>query len=386
MSAPLETHLDDQIAPSASEELRPSKADILEISLQELEAAFRQWGEAPYRARQVMRWIYRGRRFSFAEMTDLPKSLRLRLAETYDVGLPQLAAKRVSSDGTSKLLLQLRDGETIESVIIPADGRLTLCVSSQVGCAMRCAFCATAQMGLRRNLTAGEILGQILAACRTLATAETFTNYVFMGMGEPLANYPRLRQALQVMTAPWGMAISPRRITVSTVGLVPLIERLLRETGVNLAVSLTATTDAQRDWLMPVNRRFPIQTLLEACRNLPLKGRSRITFEYVLLKGVNDSIADAKRLARLLAPLRCKVNLIYFNPFEGSAFESTPREQAQRFQATLRQAGITATIRESRGTDIAAACGQLRTLVDHQKVTLNSTPEEDGSTLKSPSA
>ncbi len=228
---------------------------------------------------------------------------------------------------------------------------------------MNCAFCATAKMGLERNLTCAEIIGEVIAASRHLEEGRQITNYVFMGMGEPLANYPRLLRALTIMTSPWGMGISPRRITVSTVGLVPMIEKLMAETSVHLAVSLTATTNELRDRLAPINRRYPLEQLIEACGRLDL-GRRRITFEYVMLAGVNDSPADAARLVKLMAPLRAKVNLIFFNPFAGSEFKPSSREAVERFQAVLFKGNLTATIRESRGRDIAAACGQLR--VEHQ--------------------
>jgi 23S rRNA (adenine2503-C2)-methyltransferase len=224
---------------------------------------------------------------------------------------------------------------------------------------MACEFCATARMGLHRNLTSSEMLAQIFAARRELAATEELTNFVFMGMGEPLANYPRLTRTLAIMTSEWGMGISPRRITVSTVGLVPMMERLLSETPVNLAVSLHATTNELRDRLAPINQRYPLEVLLDACRNLPIKRRSRITFEYVMLAGVNDSLVDARRLLKLLAPLRGKVNLIFFNPLPDSPLRSSSRAAVELFQAILKNGNLTATIRESRGLDIAAACGQL---------------------------
>jgi 23S rRNA (adenine2503-C2)-methyltransferase len=344
-----------------------AKQDIYELLLSELEDGVAALGEPRYRAWQVMRWVYgRGVR-EFAAMSDLPKSLRSALEERYAFGLPRVAQCSTAQDGVKKLLLELADRELIESVIIPARGRVTLCISSQVGCAMACAFCATARMGLRRNLRAGEIVGEVLAAGEKLDPGQpSFTNYVFMGMGEPLANYIRLRRALAIMTAPWGLGISPRRITVSTVGLAAMMERLVVETGVNLAVSLTASSDGQRDRLMPINRRFPLAALLKGCQRVALKRRQRITFEYVMLKDVNDSRQDAERVVKLLAPLRAKVNLICFNRFEGSTFEPSSRQAMERFQAILRDGNLTATIRESRGRDIAAACGQLR--VEAQQV------------------
>jgi 23S rRNA (adenine2503-C2)-methyltransferase len=333
--------------------------DLRDLSLEELEETVVAAGERAYRARQIAHWLYRRHLDSIDAMRDLPAGLRTFLHQRFRLAPPLVATVRRSSDGTRKLLVRLADGEGIETVVIPAGDRITLCMSSQVGCAMRCAFCATARMGLHRNLSAGEILTQIVAARRELDADEILTNYVFMGMGEPLANYPRLAQALKVMTAPWGMAISPRRITVSTVGLPPAMARLLAETSVNLAVSLHATSDEVRDRLAPINRRYPLKQLLEACARLPLKRRSRVTFEYVMLAGVNDSPADASRLVKLLAPVRAKVNLICFNPFAGSGFQASSRSALEAFQAILQKGNLTATIRESRGRDIAAACGQL---------------------------
>jgi 23S rRNA (adenine2503-C2)-methyltransferase len=341
----------------------PSKRrDIRDLLLPELEQVAADAGQTRFRAGQIAQWLYACRVESFDAMTNLPTDFRQYLKLHFNLCPLALAAANHSADDTIKLLLRLEDGREIESVIIPAPGRVTLCISSQAGCAMNCAFCATAKMGLERNLTAAEIVGQVIAASHRLEEGQHLTNYVFMGMGEPLANYPRLLRALTIMTAPWGMGISPRRVTVSTVGLVPLIEKLMAETSVHLAVSLTATTNELRNRLAPINRRYPLEQLIETCRRLDL-GRRRITFEYVMLAGVNDSPTDAARLARLLAPLRAKVNLIFFNHFAGSPFAPSPRKTVERFQAILFKANLTATIRESRGQDIAAACGQLR--VEH---------------------
>lgn len=224
---------------------------------------------------------------------------------------------------------------------------------------MGCAFCATARMGLHRNLTAAEMAGQVIAARRELGPEARLTNFVFMGMGEPLANYPQLARTLRIMTAAWGLGISPRRITVSTVGLISGLERLLAEFQVNLAVSLHATTDETRSRIVPVNRRFPLGDLLQACQRLPIARRNRITFEYVMLEEVNDSLADAYRLVKLLRPMRAKVNLLFFNPFPAAPFRPSPRPRVEDFLEVLRQGNLTATLRESRGRDIAAACGQL---------------------------
>jgi 23S rRNA (adenine2503-C2)-methyltransferase len=347
--------------------IAPVPRDIQDLS----DAALAAWcaaaGEPPYRARQILAWVHRRGAASFDEMSSLSRGLRSRLAADFAIGRLAPALVADASDGTRKLLFRLPCDRpaSIESVLIPqferADGardRLTLCISSQAGCGMGCGFCATARMGLLRNLGAAEIVGQVRAG-RELAAPRPVTNIVFMGMGEPLANYGAVRTALDVLTAEWGYAISPRRITVSTVGLVPAIRRLVEETRVNLAVSLTATTDAQRARLMPVNRRWPLAALLETCRALPLPRRKRITFEYVLLAGENDSDADARRLVGLLHGLRSKVNLIPFNPFPGAGFRPSPPERIERFQAILREHGLNATVRESRGQDIQAACGQL---------------------------
>jgi 23S rRNA (adenine2503-C2)-methyltransferase len=336
-----------------------ARADIRELGLEELGRVVEAAGERSFRARQLARWLYGRGAQSFDVMLELPAAFREYLKDNFTIGSARIAAVRRSVDGTRKLLVELAGGEAIEAVIIPAEGRVTLCLSTQAGCAMGCTFCATARMGLRRNLGVGEILGQIFLARGELGAGEELTNYVFMGMGEPLANYPRLKNALSTMTAKWGMGISPRRITVSTVGLVPMMERLLADVPVRLAVSIHATTDRTRDRIAPVNRRYPLRALIEACARMPLKHRDRITFEYVMLAGVNDSPADAKRLARMLAPLRAKVNLIFFNPFPGSGFEAAGRRAVEDFQGILRQGNLTATVRESRGADIAAACGQL---------------------------
>jgi 23S rRNA (adenine2503-C2)-methyltransferase len=354
------------------------RRDVRDLVLPELERLAVDCGRPQFRGRQLAQWLYARRVEAFDAMTNLPADFRQYLKQNFKLTALADAAVNRSIDGTTKLLLRLEDGREIESVIIPSDERVTLCISSQAGCAMNCAFCATAQMGLERNLTCAEIVGQVIAASRHLAEGQHLTNYVFMGMGEPLANYPRLLRALTIMTSPWGLGISPRRITVSTVGLVPMIEKLMADTSVHLAVSLTATTNELRDRLAPINRRYPLEQLIEACRRLDL-GRRRITFEYVMLAGVNDSPADAARLVRLLAPLRAKVNLIFFNPFAASPFTSSSREAVERFQAILYNGNLTATIRESRGRDIAAACGQLR--VEHQ-----ATAHEVGSGNSPPAA
>jgi 23S rRNA (adenine2503-C2)-methyltransferase len=323
----------------------------------------REWvvarGAPTYRCAQILAAVYRRRARSFAAMSDLSIALRADLAAEFVV--PALTPSVVcqATDGTRKMLFRLDERAAIESVLIPDPPRLTLCVSSQAGCGMGCTFCATARLGLLRNLSANEIVGQVLAAQDELRPGERISNIVFMGMGEPLANLDAVLQAIEILCADWGCGLSARRITVSTVGLVPAMQRLVRETTVHLAVSLGATTDEQRDRIMPVNRRYPLAALIAMCRDLPIAQRRRITFEYVMLAGVNDALEDAGRLVRLLHGIRAKVNLIPFNGFPGAGFVSSARDQILRFQQALLRRGVHATIRESRGRDIQAACGQL---------------------------
>ncbi len=344
--------------------------DLQDLDRAALEAWCVRAGEPPYRAAQVLAWVHRKGVDAFDRMSNLSRGLRAKLAADFTLGRLAPAFVADAADGTRKLLFHVapEDGAraaSVESVLIPqtdrpdgARDRLTLCISSQAGCGMGCLFCATARLGLVRNLRPAEIVGQVRAGL-ALAAPRPLTNLVLMGMGEPLANYAHVRTALEILTAEWGYAISPRRITVSTVGLAPAIPRFIAETGVNLAVSLTATTDAQRDRLMPINRRYPLAALIRACHDVPLARRKRITFEYVMLAGENDAPADARRLVRLLHGLRVKVNLIPFNPFPGSGFTPSPRAAIVGFQQVLRAQGLNATIRESRGQDIQAACGQL---------------------------
>lgn len=320
-------------------------------------------GAPPWRGAQVLDWVYRRETADPEAMATLPAALRRSLAAEFSGPAVEVAVRSVSADGTRKLAVRLADGELVESVLIPDRHRLTLCISSQVGCAMGCRFCATARLGLRRHLRVEEIVGQVQLARaeigRQAFEAPGLTNLVFMGMGEPLHNLDALVPALEILSAPWGLGISPRRITVSTVGLVPQMHELLDRTGVNLAVSLTATTDEVRRDLMPIDRRWDLSDLLGACRALPVPRRRRITFEYVMLSGVNDTDDDARRLVSLLQGIRSKVNLIFFNPFPGADFQPSPRARVEAFQRALLDRGVNATLRESRGADVAAACGQL---------------------------
>ena len=321
-------------------------------------------GASRYRGRQVATWIYRKGVVDLDAMTDLPRDFRARLAETAEATLPEVERVTSSQDGSRKLVFRLADGARVSSVLMPDDGRITLCLSTQVGCGYACAFCLTGTMGLERNLTAAEIVGQLMAANALLATEgpERVTHIVFMGMGEPLANYANLVTALRILTdARLGLSYSPKRVTVSTVGLVPAIDRLGREDlKVNLAVSLHAASDDVRSRLMPVNKAFDVEALMAAVRRYPLTTRQRVFFEYVLLDGINDSPEEAQRLAKLLRGVKSKVNLIPFNDWEGSSHRRPPLARILAFQAILLDAGITTTVRWSKGEDIGAACGQLK--------------------------
>jgi 23S rRNA (adenine2503-C2)-methyltransferase len=338
-----------------------SATNLLELTPDEIVTLFEGLGQPAYRGRQLASWVYVKGVRDFAAMTDLPRDLREQLGTVAVVAPPEVAARRVSRDGSAKLDLRLADGRTVQSVIMPDGDRLTLCVSTQVGCGFGCAFCLTGTMGLVRNLTAGEIVGQVWAARATLEPGIRLTHLVFMGMGEPLANYAATVKALRILVAPLGFGFSPRRITVSTVGLVRGLERLARENlRVNLAISLHAPTDEVRSRLMPVNRGQGLDDLLAACRRFPLPVRQRMTFEYTLLDGVNDGPEDARRLVRRLGGLRCTVNLIPFNEWEGSGFRRPSMARILAFQRVLLDARLTATVRWSKGEDVGAACGQLR--------------------------
>ncbi len=335
--------------------LLPSQLEDLAVEL----------GASRYRGRQLATWIYRKNVVDLGAMTDLPKEFRAVIAERAVLSLPDAERVTPSQDGSRKIVFRLEDGSRISAVIMPDGDRITLCLSTQVGCGYECAFCLTGTMGLERNLNAGEIVGQLMVANSLLPEGQRVTHLVFMGMGEPLANYAALVTALRILTdARLGIGYSPRRITVSTVGLVSGIERLGREDlKINLAISLHAARDETRARLMPVNRSWNLAALMAAVRKYPLAPRQRIFFEYVLLNGVNDSPEDAAQLARLLRGVRAKVNLIPFNDWEGAedaGFRRPPIARILAFQSVLLDAGITTTVRWSKGEDIGAACGQLR--------------------------
>jgi 23S rRNA (adenine2503-C2)-methyltransferase len=338
-----------------------SSTNLLDCSPAEMEALAESLGAPRYRGRQLARWIFTRGIVDLDAMSDLPRDFRAALAARASVDLPEVERRTPSQDGSHKLVLRYADGARVQAVLMPDGDRLTLCVSTQVGCGFGCAFCFTGTMGLERNLSAGEIVAQIVVARQGLPAGARITHVVYMGMGEPLANYAATVKSLRLLTDPLAFGFSPRRITVSTVGLVSGIERLARESlKVNLAISLHATGNEIRDRIMPVNRGFAIEELLAACRRFPLPFRQRMTFEYVLLDGVNDAVEDAKRLVRLLKGIRAKINLIPFNDWEGSGFSRPPLPRILAFQAVLLEHGITATIRWSKGEDIGAACGQLR--------------------------
>ncbi len=338
--------------------------NLLGLTESGLEAFFADIGEKRFRARQLLAWMHRRGVDRFDAMTDLSLTLRSRLERIAEVRLPPVIAERRSADGTVKWLFSAAAGQAVEAVFIPEPARGTLCISSQVGCALDCAFCATGAQGFNRNLTTAEIIGQVCHANRTLprrANGEpAVTNVVFMGMGEPLANYRQVVPALELLLSDRAYGLSRRRVTVSTSGLVPWIERLGQECNVSLAVSLHAPDDELRNRLVPINRIHPIAELLDACWRYASRHAGRfITFEYVMLGGVNDSEAQAEQLARLLVNRPAKVNLIPFNPFPGTRFRRSPPEAVAAFQDRLRRHGLVTTVRRTRGDDIDAACGQL---------------------------
>lgn len=342
-----------------------SPVNLLGILPADLESLAVELGESPYRGRQLAAWMYRKGVLDLDAMSDLPRGFRAALAGRAVVAAPEVERVSASQDGSHKLVLRLADGTRVSAVLMPDDDRLTLCLSSQVGCGFECSFCLTGTMGLERNLTAGEIVGQLLAANRLAAAGQRVTHIVFMGMGEPLANLGALVPAVRIFTdARLGFGYSPRRITVSTVGLVAGIDRLAREDlRVNLAISLHAAADEVRGRLMPVNRSWDLAALMAAVRRYPLAPRQHVFFEYVLLDAVNDTPADAARLAGLLRGLPAKVNLIPFNDWEGAPFGRPSLARILAFQSALLDAGVTTTVRWSKGEDVGAACGQLREAV-----------------------
>lgn len=340
-----------------------ARVNLLDLDRAGLRAFLEELGEKPFRATQIAQWVHQRGVLDFTEMTDLGKGLRARLAEHAELRLPQALFDRESKDGTRKWLLALDGGNAVETVFIPERDRGTLCVSSQVGCALDCGFCSTGKQGFNRNLSTAEIIGQLHFARRALdaeGRGRRVTNVVLMGMGEPLANFRNVVPATELMVDQHAWGLSRRRVTLSTVGLVPALYRLAEFSRISLAVSLHAPNDALRDEIVPINRKYPLAELLAACRHYV--GRTphhRITWEYVMLDGVNDSDAHRRELAALLEGIPSKINLIPFNPFPGTEYRCSPRERIERFSRGLQDAGYITTVRRTRGQDIDGACGQL---------------------------
>lgn len=325
-----------------------------------LKKILEEWGEKPYRAHQIFTWIYHYRDYHFPSMTNLSKVLRQKLEEHFYIALPRIILRTPSRDGSVKYLFALEDGAEVEAIWMPETDRKTLCLSTQVGCRLACSFCLTASMGLKRQLTPAEIIGQYIAVNEDHGEADQISNIVFMGMGEPLDNYDAVCEALRLMVSPEALRISTRKITLSTSGLVDRIERFKGENlHVNLAISLNATDNATRDQIMPINRKYPIEVLLECLRTYPLKPSRRLTFEYVMLKGINDTDEDARRLVKLLHGIPAKVNLIPFNAYEGAPYQPPSQERIKTFQDYLLDRHFSVFVRKNRGTDILGACGQL---------------------------
>lgn len=340
------------------------KTNLLGLPQGDLEQFLAERSEKPFRARQVLQWVYQRGVDDFDAMTDLSKSLRARLKDDAEITMPAVQSRHDSSDGCVKWLFSSGFGQAVETVFIPEAARGTLCISSQVGCALDCSFCATGAQGFNRNLTSAEIIGQVRHAIRDLPRRDkgesAITNIVFMGMGEPLANYRSVVPVLELLVSDWAYGMSRRRVTVSTSGIVPHINKLAEDCNVALAVSLHAPDDELRNQLVPINKLHPIRTLLSACWEYAATHSNRfITFEYVMLRGINDSISHADRLARLLQGKPAKVNLIPFNPFPGTDFKRSSADTIRHFQDRLRKRGLVATTRKTRGDDIDAACGQL---------------------------
>jgi 23S rRNA (adenine2503-C2)-methyltransferase len=340
------------------------KTNLLDLNRSDLDRFFAELGEQRFRTLQVMKWIYHRSVIDFALMTDLSKALRQRLTEIAEIRLPEVVTEQCSADGTRKWAIRVGNGNCVETVLIPSGGRNTLCVSSQVGCMLDCSFCSTGKQGFNGNLTAGEIIAQVWLVGRRLqelGEERGITNVVLMGMGEPLLNFDAVVTATDLMMDDWAFGLSKRRVTISTAGVVPAIYELGKVTDVSLAVSLHAPDNPLRDELVPINRKYPIEELLEACRRYldGLGERRSVTIEYTLMKDVNDSVEQADALADVLRGLRCKVNLIPFNPFPASGFERPERAAVEAFQSRLVNHGYATMLRTTRGEDIAAACGQL---------------------------
>lgn len=345
---------------SAPAPAKQTSLNLLDYDREGLAAFFVGLGEKPFRATQLLKWIYQEGVVDFDLMTNFSKSLRSYLKENCHITTPQIVLEKIASDGTRKWVVETHCGNRIETVFIPEENRGTLCVSSQVGCALACTFCSTAQQGFNRNLTTAEIIGQVKVALERLGQDKKITNVVMMGMGEPLLNFDNVVAAMNLMMDDFAFGLSKRRVTISTSGVVPAMYRLTEVCDVSLAVSLHAVTDELRDILVPINKKYPLKDLMAACRdNAKIAPRRTITFEYVMLNGVNDSIEDAHGLIKLLKTVPSKLNLIPFNPFPNSDYTCSSNNTINRFKTLLNDAGIVTTVRKTRGEDIDAACGQL---------------------------
>ncbi|PKN52134.1 MAG: 23S rRNA (adenine(2503)-C(2))-methyltransferase RlmN [Deltaproteobacteria bacterium HGW-Deltaproteobacteria-13] len=333
--------------------------NLLDFTLEEMQEFISSLGKEKFRAPQIMKWLYQSGSVSFDEMTTLSRDFRVKLSKLARISRPQIVKIQESKDGTKKALLRLEDGLFIESVLIPGKNNWTICVSTQAGCAMDCKFCLTARNGFKRNLNPSEIAGQLITLKNELPQCPEIKNIVMMGMGEPLANYDNVLKTIKNLTCDFGMGFSNRKITVSTCGLAPQIIRLGQDICINLAVSLNAHDNETRNKLMPVNKKYPLEVLLDACKKYPMPGRRLLTFEYILMDGMNSSVQDAKKLAALLKGQRCKLNLIVFNEYPESPFKSPQPKTVEAFQQTLIDHHYTTMLRKSKGSDILAACGQL---------------------------
>lgn len=346
-----------------------SKVNLFNFSRTQLETFFEEWGEKKYRATQIMQWLYHAGITDVSLMTNLSQALREKLQNSIVLDLPEIHYHQVSKDGTQKWVLRFEDGNSIETVFIPEETRGTLCISSQVGCMLTCTFCSTAKQGFNRNLTTAEIISQLFVVNRELKktypnTQRIISNIVLMGMGEPLLNFDNVLPALEIMLDDMGYGLAKRRVTLSTAGVVPMIERLAAMSSVSLAVSLHAPRNDLRDILVPINKKYPLEMLMAVCRNyFSLESGRQVTFEYVMLEGVNDSLTEAKQLSELLRGIPAKINLIPFNPFPGAPYRCSSPERLSAFRQYLLEAGYNTITRKTRGQDIAAACGQLVGLV-----------------------
>ncbi|MDH5190423.1 MAG: 23S rRNA (adenine(2503)-C(2))-methyltransferase RlmN [Gammaproteobacteria bacterium] len=340
------------------------KINLLDFDRQDMESFFVEMGEKPFRASQLLKWVHQFGVTDFDEMTNVSKALRIKLTEVAEIRLPEIVEQQLSSDGTCKWVLKLDCGNHVETVYIPEDGRGTLCISSQVGCPLDCSFCATAQQGFNRNLTTAEILGQLRIAHQTLGEMKNvnkpITNVVLMGMGEPLLNFKNVVKASNLMMDDFAYNLSKYRVTLSTAGIVPSLDKLSELTDVSLAVSLHAPNDELRNQLVPINTKYPLSDLLAACKRFFAKdNRRKITFEYVMLAGVNDQPEHARQLAKILRGIPAKINLIPFNPFNGAGYRCSSKEAIDQFRSILVRSGLVTVTRKTRGDDIDAACGQL---------------------------